>query len=54
MNSKNYRHQRKRVTWEEVTRKQTKLWPKRNYLNKKDKEKAKHIDIKGEIDFSKP
>jgi len=51
---KTWYHERGGVTQEEITRKQTKLWPGRNYLKKIDKEKVEHIDIREEKDLWKP
>ncbi len=46
-------HDKKGVTQEEITSKQTKLWSRRNYLKRVDKELVKHIDIKGKKDLWK-
>ncbi len=46
-------HEKKKVTQEEIIGKQTKLWSRRNYLKRVDKEIAKHIDIKGKKDLQK-
>ncbi len=53
-NEKAWCHERIEITWEKITRRQTKLWLGRNYLKKIDKEIVEHIDIKGEKDFWKP
>jgi hypothetical protein len=47
-------HERRGVTQEKRTRRQTKLWPRRNYLKRIDKDIIKHIDIRGEKDLWKP
>jgi len=44
-------HEKRGVTQEEITNKQTKLWSRKNYLKRVDKEIAKHIDIKGKKDL---
>ncbi len=47
-------HERRGVTWEEITKRQTKLWLGRNHLKRVNKETTEHIDIRGEKGFWKP
>jgi len=51
MNEKTWCHEKRRLTQEKLTRRQKKLWSRRNYLKRVDKEIVKHIDIKREKDL---
>jgi hypothetical protein len=44
-------HEIRGIIQEKITRRQTKLWPGRNYSKRTDKETTKHIDIRGEKDL---
>jgi hypothetical protein len=50
-NEKEWCHERRGVTQEKITRRQTKLWLRRNYLEKVNKEIIEHIDIRREKDL---
>ncbi len=50
-NEKAWCHERRGVTQEKITRRQTKLWLRRNYLEKVNKEIIEHIDIRREKDL---
>jgi len=42
------------VIREEIIGRQTQQWLRKNYLKRVDKERAKHIDIKGKKELWKP
>jgi len=44
-------HEKRGLTQEKITWRQTKLWSRKNYLKRVDKEISKHIDIKGKKDL---
>lgn len=46
-------HEKKGLIQEKITWRQTKLWLRKNYLKRGDKEISKHINIKGKKNFLK-
>jgi len=50
---KTWCHEKKKTTWEKITRIQKTLWPRRNYLKKINKDIIKHIDIRRKKDLWK-